>query len=161
VLDVQGRLHGLQRIWPDGTKRFTSGTAKAGHFFMIGSPTDVSTICIAEGYATGATVHQATRHPVAVAFDSGNLQPVAEVLRAALPNALLVVCADDDHRTEGNPGLTLATSAAHAVGGLLATPAFPGTRGPGETDFNDLAQSAGFEAVRLQVAGAVEVPCSE
>jgi len=126
---------------------------------MIGSPTDGSTICIAEGYATGATVHQATGHPVAVAFDAGNLQPVAEVLRAAFPSALLVVCADDDHSTEGNPGLTMAASAAHAVGGLLAIPAFPDTREPGGTDFNDMAQSAGLEAVRLQVAGAAEVSC--
>ncbi len=154
VRDVAGTLHGLQFIGPDGSKKFKSGTAVAGHFHGIGDPT-ARTILIAEGYATGATLHEATGYPVAVTFNAGNLKPVAESIRAKMPpDAALIVCADDDHATEGNPGLTKATEAAQAVGGFLAVPAFPEGRGTKDTDFNDLARLAGPEAVTACVISA-------
>jgi putative DNA primase/helicase len=59
----------------------------------------------------------------------------------------LVICADDDHVTDGNPGLTKAAEAAQAVKGLLAIPRFPETREDSDTDFNDLACLAGRVAV--------------
>jgi putative DNA primase/helicase len=34
--DLDGTIHTLQRIYEDGTKRFLSGGAKAGHFTLIG-----------------------------------------------------------------------------------------------------------------------------
>ena len=160
VRTLAGELRGLQRIWPDGTKRFTPGTEKAGHFFMIGK-SDTGTIIICEGFATGATIHQATGRPVVVAFDAGNLQPVAEALRSAFPTVLLILAADDDHTVEGNPGRTMAIEAARAVSGMLAVPVFPGTRGPKDTDFNDLHQLAGLDAVRLQLSAVGEASCSE
>jgi putative DNA primase/helicase len=62
---------------------------------------------------------------VAVAFDSGNLEPVAKSLRKLYPDAALIVAADDDHQTEGNPGRTAAAGAAKAVGGVVVAPMFP------------------------------------
>ncbi|MFC7556311.1 hypothetical protein ACFQU7_34900 [Pseudoroseomonas wenyumeiae] len=35
-------------------------------------------LLVAEGYATGATLHEATRLPVVVAFNAGNLAAAAE-----------------------------------------------------------------------------------
>ena len=83
-----------------------------------------SALCICEGLATGATIYQATGHATAVAFDAGNLEPVAKALRAKFPGLVLVVCADNDTETPGNPGLTAATKAARAVGAALAVPQF-------------------------------------
>lgn len=100
VMDVTGRIHGLQRIYHDGSKRYTYATNKRGHFYMIGSPHG-GFICIAEGFATAATVHQVTGYSVAVAFDAGNLLPVAENLRAANPGHQLVICADNDRYVPG------------------------------------------------------------
>ncbi|MFZ4539135.1 MAG: hypothetical protein ACOYNV_22855, partial [Propionivibrio sp.] len=57
-------------------------------------------------------------------FDAGNLQPVARALRQKFPNLTLVIAADDDAETPGNPGLTAATAAARAVGAALAVPTF-------------------------------------
>ena len=125
VRDAAGTLHGLQFIGPDGVKRFKTGTAVAGCYHAIGKPN--GKILIAEGYATGATLHEITGYAVACAFNAGNLKPVAEALRVKYPNAELVLCADDDHLIDGNPGLTKATEAARAVGGLLAVPVFPET----------------------------------
>lgn len=145
VRDIHGLLHGLQFILPDGKKRFLKGTAVAGCYHAIGKAN--GTILIAEGFATGATLHEVTGHAVACAFSAGNLKPVSVALRRKYPDTLLVICGDDDHLTEGNPGLTRATEAAMAVHGLLAVPRFPETRKDSDTDYNDLARLAGREAV--------------
>lgn len=70
----------------------------------------------------------ATGCAVAVAFNCGNLLAVARALRAKFPAVRLVLCADDDIRTPGNPGLTRAREAARAVGGFVAVPRFEGVR---------------------------------
>jgi putative DNA primase/helicase len=147
VKDASGQLHGLQRVYHDGSKRFTKGTDKAGHFHLIGTPKD-STLYIAEGYATAATVHEVTCHAIAVAFDSGNLQPVAEALRSAYPGFQLIICADDDRWKDSNPGLTKARAAAAAVSGRLALPRFSNFTSRG-SDFNDLYCEEGAEAIRI------------
>lgn len=146
VRDIQGMLHGLQFISPDGRKKFKSGTAVGGCYHAIGKVN--GKILIAEGFATGATLHEITDHAVACAFNAGNLKPVAKALSHKYPDTILIICADDDHATSGNPGLTKATAAARAVDGLLAVPCFPDTRKQRDTDFNDLARLAGSEAVR-------------
>jgi len=146
VRDSSGTLHGLQFIQSNGTKRFKSGTSVTGCYHAMGKPD--ARILMAEGYATAATLHEITGHAVACAFTAGNLKPVAEALRKKYPDAVLVICADDDHMTKGNPGLTKAMEAAIAVASLLAVPAFPPKRGNMDTDFNDLARLAGPEKVR-------------
>lgn len=150
--DIQGVLHGLQFIFPDGKKRFLKGTAVTGCYHAIGKPD--GTILIAEGYATGATLHEITGHAVACAFSAGNLKPVSEALHRKYPDTALIICADDDHLTEGNPGLTKATEAAIAVNGLLATPCFSEIREDSDTDFNDLACLSGRDAVKACIATA-------
>ena len=121
--DANGVLHSLQFIPADGlAKRFLSGGRISGCYFSIGRPAGRLLIC--EGYATGATLWRATRCAVAVAFNAGNLLPVAETLHRKFPGLTIVVCADDDAQTPGNPGLTRATAAARAVGGLVAVPNF-------------------------------------
>jgi putative DNA primase/helicase len=127
VRDIEGAIHGLQFIAPDSSKRFKIGTDKIGHFHSIGKAED-NTLLIAEGYATAASIHQATGHPVVVAFDKGNLKPVAEIIKAKCPHLKIIICADNDQWTPGNPGLTAATEAARAVNGLLVVPVFEGVR---------------------------------
>ena len=131
--DSSGLLHSLQFIDGQGNKRFLSGGRKKGCYFPIGSAGE--SLCIAEGYATAASVHESTGLPVAVAFDAGNLEPVALALRAKFPEIEITLCADNDENTPGNPGLTKAREAAAAVGALLAVPPCAG-------DFNDLYREA-------------------
>lgn len=129
VQDFVGTIHGLQFIAPQKDpaigmdKIFKKGTAVTGHFYGIGTANG-DTVLIAEGYATAASVHQATGYPVLVAFDAGNLKPVAEIVKAKFPHLKIIICADNDQWTPGNPGLTKATEAARAVNGLLAIPGF-------------------------------------
>ncbi|MGH8125981.1 MAG: toprim domain-containing protein [Rhodanobacteraceae bacterium] len=132
--DADGKLWSVEFISPDGAKRFLSGGRKRGCYFGMGCVApERGEFCIAEGFATGASIHEATGKAVAVAFDAGNLEPVARVLRAKFPGAVITICADNDTSTPGNPGLTKATLAARAVGGYVAIPPH------GYNDFNDAA----------------------
>lgn len=120
--DADGRLHTLQFIGPDGDKRFLTGGRIKGCYCAIGRPAD--TLLLAEGFATAATLYEATGHATACAFNAGNLAPVARALRAKFPTLRIVICADNDIATPGNPGLTKAWEAARAVRGWVAAPIF-------------------------------------
>lgn len=162
--DAGGALHGLQFIGASGTKRFLRGARVQGLYCPIGSPGDEGrgephvaardVVCVVEGFATGASVHEATGHAVAVAFHAGNLAAVARAIRDTHPQAGIVVCADDDRDTPGNPGLTHARQAALAVNGLVAIPDFGPDRPAGASDFNDLHRHRGLSAVRTAVRAA-------
>ena len=148
-------LKALQTIAADGTKRFTRGFEKPGVCLRLGHVVVGEPILVCEGYATGLTLRMAVarRLPVVVALDAGNLQPVAELLRSMHPTERLLICADDDFRTAGNPGRDKATRAAKAVGRCdYVYPIFrPANRGPKDTDFNDLQAREGLHCVRRQL----------
>jgi putative DNA primase/helicase len=121
--DTNGMIMSLAAIAPDGRKDFLFGGRKRGCYYTMGVLVD--TVCITEGFATGVSVYEATGYAVVVAFDCYNLMPVALELRAKYPTVRIILCADDDRYTAGNPGRTKATEAAKAVGGLIAMPVFP------------------------------------
>jgi phage/plasmid primase-like uncharacterized protein len=156
--DAAGGLCSLQFIDADGGKKFLTGGKVTGCYFGIGAPNGV--VCLAEGFATAATIHEATGSAVAVAFNAGNLLAVARALREKFPGLRLIVCADDDAGTPGNPGLAKAREAAQAVGASLAVPGFGADRPEGATDFNDLAAHSGAEAVKRAIEAA-SAPATE
>ena len=129
--DANGELWNVQTISPDGNKRFLHGGRTLGLYHAIGQPGE--DIMVAEGYATAASLHEAAWKPVAVAFSCGNLVHVSRALHMKLPHATITVCADNDIKTPGNPGLTAARAAAEAVGGKVVVPPEP------YIDFNDAA----------------------
>src|SRR5690606_16232770 len=139
------KRHGRDKdFWP-------AGLAKQGHFFHLGpQPGDV--LLVAEGYATAASLFEAYGLPVVVAFDAGNLLPVCQALPKRYKGTRLLVCADDDYLTEGNPGISKAQAAALAVSGAWVAPTFAQDReGKKITDFNDLHEREGLHVVRAQV----------
>lgn len=154
LVDIDGTIHTIQRIYEDGTKRFLTGGAKAGHFTPIGGPlAGAATILLCEGWATGATAHEATGLPVVAAMDAGNLKRVAPALRERFPDTLFVILADNDTKPDrvDNPGVAAAIAAARATAALVAIPPEPG-------DFNDLATAHGLGAVRQAIAAAEPPP---
>jgi putative DNA primase/helicase len=189
MLDVQGRVHGLQFILPTAHPRrkktgrdkeyWPPGLVKRGHFFQIGAPPQVGgVILLAEGYATAASLHEATGLPTIVAFDANNLLPVAEAIAGRYKRARILVCGDDDHlqkciecgaftlvasdtcthcgkpHGKSNAGAIAAAAAATAVDGAHLVPVFTMPRptdAKGPTDFNDLHALEGLHTVRAQV----------
>lgn len=147
-------LRAVQRIWADGTKRFSKGFSKPGVGLRLGHVAVGEPLLVCEGYATGLTLRMAVerRLPVFVALDAGNLKPACELLRALYPHAPLLICADDDWRTAGNPGRDKAHQCARTVDNCLYTwPVFRSGRCDKDTDFNDLHQREGLGAVRRQL----------
>ena len=155
--DTAGTLQSLQTIGPNSDKRFHPGGQIKGCYHAIGKPVRALIVC--EGFATGASIHEATGEAVAVAFTAGNLMPVATALHKKYPEVVIILAADDDWRTDGNPGLSCAKSAALAVGGFIVVPQFPAHRPAKATDFNDLAALAGLDAVRVCFSEIVGLVC--
>jgi putative DNA primase/helicase len=153
--DGQGKLHSLQFINGDGVKRYLNGGRVAGCFFSLAPGANGSLVLI-EGYATGATIHEATHHAVICCMNSGNLPEVALVVRELYPQREIIIAADDDRLVKDNPGLSKATAAAKTITARLAVPQFDDlTNDP--TDFNDLAIAQGLDAVKQQI-GSARVP---
>ncbi len=158
LYDAEGALCNLQRIAPNGDKRFLTGGKVRGCMHWVGhAGGQAEAVLVAEGYATAWTLHAATCLPVAVAFNAGNLASVARAVRAKHPALRIIVCADDDAETQAksgkNPGLEAAQSAAAMVDGVSLSPL--GLL-PGETDFNDLAVRIGGAEGLAEVARQFE-----
>jgi putative DNA primase/helicase len=133
LYNAENYLVNLQFIHASGDKRFLKGGKKQGCFWWLGKLAEPGgTILICEGFATAATLFEATGHLTIIAYDAGNLEAVAKLIRQRQPAAKIILCADND--TSGR-GQDAATAAALAVDGYIALPPDPGT------DFNDLANN--------------------
>ena len=138
-----------QFIDAEGEKRFLPGGRIKGCWHLIEGPG--TQLVVAEGYATAASIHEATGNPVAVAFSANNLQPVAHAVLQRLVTGKLngtqkiLIAADHD---ENGTGQKFAIEAAQAVGGLVAVPAEVG-------DWNDIHARHGLQAVRAGMESAV------
>ena len=146
LYDQDQILQSLQFIGSDGEKKFLVGGRIKGCYYPVGGAPD-KILYVAEGFATAATVHEATGSAVAVAFNANNLKPVAIALREKFPNLEMVICADDDHQTKGNPGIRKAIEAATATRSKVVIPEFDGNRSDSDTDFNDLFVLDGTKSV--------------
>lgn len=157
MTDERGVLWGLQAISPDGDKLFMAGARKQGCFFMMGG-VNTASVLICEGIATGASIKAALPdYPVVCAFDAGNLSPVAEAVRANYPDAQIVIACDNDAFTSNgkgepyNVGIEKGRQAAVKVKGFAIWPEFDNNDETKYTDYNDLHQAQGVDAVRGQI----------
>jgi putative DNA primase/helicase len=144
-MTIAGEIVNLQRITPAGEKRFLSGGRTSGCLLVLGKPDGV--LYLAEGFATTASIREATGAAVVIAFSASNLRPVAMALREKFPELRIVVAGDNDN---SGTGQRAAREAAEAVDGTVALPATEGM------DFNDVAVAEGLAAVRAGVEAAAE-----
>ena len=160
--DMDGKLYNIQRILPNGDKFFLKGSRKQGLFFVLGK-LDSQIVCFAEGFATAATIFEATEYTTVVCFDAGNMIEVAQIFHAKYPDKKKIFCADNDfldnqgqlRPPEKNIGVVKATHAAQLVGGLLVVPEFsPETYAYRPNDFNDMSKIISLNAVREKIHAA-------
>jgi putative DNA primase/helicase len=153
--DLDGELHSLQFTGADGLKNFLTGGRVTGCFFTLADKAE-GPVVICEGYCTGASIYEATGHSVICCMNCGNLLDVAKAVRELWSQREIIVAADNDQFTDGNPGLTKASAAAKAIHAKLAVPQFKDIANK-PTDFNDLATVESLDAVKEQV-GAAQIP---
>ena len=150
VIDAQGEILSYQTIDAEGNKRFLKGGKIEGGFYELRGNRKV--VFVGEGFATCASIHEATGYTVLVAFDCGNLAKVAKSAKEMFPGAKIVIGADNDQFTEGNPGVTKGRAAAQLVFGEIVYPNFSESDLSSKpTDFNDLHVLQGIEAVKDQI----------
>lgn len=159
IADADGRKTSLQFIEPGGAKMFMpDGRVEGGHF-VIGDVARPGPALIAEGYATAATLHELTGMPAIVAFNAGNLLPVAQTYRQLHPERPIYIAGDNDHRREAegkpNVGREKAEEAANTVGGFALLPVF--AEQDAGSDWNDLARGQGMDIARRQLTGAIAI----
>lgn len=173
--DIAGRLWSMQRIAPDGGKRFLHDGRVNGlhHALRVRGWQYLDArrpLVVVEGWATGETIARLTNATVAVAFSSWNLEAVAQDYRIRFSQVPIVIAGDSDHRKplalgpDGQPGRNvgreMALATAEAVNGYALLPEFePDDEG---SDWNDQARLYGAVQVRAELlAGlqrAVEAP---
>ena len=164
----------LQSINQDGGKRFLAGGQVKGGYAVVGDAAKTENgIVIAEGYATAASIHQATGKPVLVAFNAGNMVTVSERLAKTLPPNVPVTIAVDNDASQ--TGIKKAAEAAAHFGDRARAiqPEFTMTqiqqyqREKGldsdgnpqlPSDFNDLHHLAGIDAVKSALAVSFRRP---
>lgn len=132
MYDDEGRLWNLQRIKPDGEKRFLFGARVDGLFMVIGDFDGAEEAVIGEGYATMDSVYRASGLPCIVAFNTANLLKVARIWAERRPDLAFTIFADDDEATAQknldergvykNPGIEAAEAAATEIGARVAYP---------------------------------------
>ncbi len=136
------RLGRDKQFWP-------TGHIKRGRYHMIGLPTWVC--LVAEGYATAASLHEATGLPVAVAFDAGNIAPVVEQLRKRFRGRVkIMICADDDRFGKCQHRDASGKRCAHPIDLLDDSPTCPACGNPHKVE------NAGRKAAANVVADGVQ-----
>lgn len=161
------KLVNVQTIDEDGHKKFLNGGQKQGAYTVIGDlKQSQDGIFLAEGFATASSVYQATKKPVVVAFDAGNLKAVSEKLINILPENVPVYFAADNDPSHTGEHKAQAAAAIWGDRAKIILPEFTpqqihefqeiyGTEKV-PTDFNDLHKLAGIEVVLEQIQERIE-----
>jgi P4 family phage/plasmid primase-like protien len=156
AMTLEKKIKSIQFIKENGDKKFLADGKITGNFFWIKGD---DTLCLCEGFATGASIFEATGHTVLIAFNAGNLADVAKKIKAKHPSRLLIICGDNDQFTLGrngepwNPGHEKALTAAWQHNCRVAIPDFTDLETE-PTDFNDLHQLEGIEVLKAQIEAA-------
>lgn len=137
-------LSSLQTIDDEGDKLFLRGGEVKGRYHLLANDGEnLSTIIICEGYATAASIREATGYPVVAAFFASNLPPVAKHFKKEYPESRIIIAADNDKHNEVNAGVQYANK----CDGCEVRP----VQFDEGTDYNDLAAAAGLPAVYEQI----------
>ena len=105
-----------------------------------------STVCICEGFATGASINQATGFTVLCAMNDTNMINVAECLYNNNKFERVIICCDNDWKKEAEKGINAGIKAARTIFEKFGfTYVYP--QDIEGTDFNDLHIEKGITAV--------------
>ena len=145
-----GEIVNIQTINAKGDKYFSVGGRIKGTYHLIGEPKNKIIIC--EGWATGASIYQASSECVAVCFNAGNLEPAAKHLKQLYPNYDFLIAGDNDRHNQKNTGKESAIKTARALNCEYVLPVFKGSDLSNKpTDFNDVHCLYGLNEVKTQI----------
>lgn len=129
-----GAVVSAQYIENDGAKQYHGGGEVKGGYFPIGPLPPQGPLYIAEGYATAASIYEATGCTTIAALSAGNIMPVAQWLREKLGAVQDITIVGDNDDT--NTGQKAAKEAGTAIGARVIIP-------PDLGDANDYVNAGG------------------
>ncbi|MBL4763484.1 MAG: toprim domain-containing protein, partial [Gammaproteobacteria bacterium] len=143
-ITIDGQVWSLQEIWDKKKKFMPEGKIKGGYYILEGKG-DV--VYVAEGFATAASINEATGAKVYCAYIASNLLDVTNTAKEQNPNENIIICGDDDIWKDQNAGRTHGLSASEATQCRIVFPTFQDTSTK-PVDFNDLHALEGLDVVR-------------
>lgn len=133
---ADGKISSIQYIDADGNKLYHAGGQTGGCFWMVGTMDDPGVLYVAEGFATAATIHEATNRPCVVAYSASNLVPVMGSLREKFGTGQeIVIVADND---ASGTGQKYADQASARYGARVIIPPVTGDANDYKQAGNDL-----------------------
>ena len=140
-------------------KRFTFGIKILGALCPFGNIKDATTVYIAEGFATAASIWMAVKDnkktAVATAFNTANLYECGVTVRKFNPKSTIIYAADFDVHNDNklhNIGAKKAQWAAKKIGNATVRRVKFSEHNAALSDFNDLHTTEGIDAVKKQLA---------
>ncbi|EFO4793564.1 DUF1738 domain-containing protein [Campylobacter coli] len=170
--DIDGKYWATQRIFANGDKMIgATRTAeekeqgieypakKQGNFFLLGAKNlnNVNEVYICEGFATSASVYEATKSPTIMGVDAGNLEIIVTSIKEKYPKMNIIVAGDNDIKKELNGGKNVGKTTALGIKEKypevkVVLPNFTNEEAQkGLSDFNDLMKSRGLEEIKKQL----------
>lgn len=156
LYDMAG-LSGVQQISETADKYFKFGTVMKGSIHPLGFTISnlPSTVYVAEGFATGLTLHLMLNVPVAVCFSCTNIENAIKTLQSSKPDLKIIICADNDHRKPFNSGLEIAKKVSQKFRNTCFIYPHFEVHESG-SDFNDFYTSHGKENLLINLKSSIE-----
>lgn len=122
IISLDKKFMSYQRIRSNGKKLLCTNGVKSGGFYPLGRwNATVQQVVLVEGYATGATLHEATGVTVFVCFDVGNVVTIAQMLKEQYPDLDVIIATDFDLE-KGQAGLLTALQINQQLGYKVVFP---------------------------------------
>lgn len=138
IVNVNGEVRSVQRIYADGTKRNLTGAETQGCFYVNGDLKHARFANICEGWADGETITLGNHHVSVTTFGTSNLLHVGGALKTLYPSCKFCLFADNDH---------LTADVVKEWKSFIKTETFV----PTEKDFNDVYTKNGIDEVKRQI----------
>mgnify|MGYP001757274263 FL=1 len=150
-MNEQGEIRSFETIAYNGRKYALKDAQKSGLSTTLGKLKNGEPIIIAEGYATGATIHEnAGNKAVVISFGKNGLLDTAESLRKQYPDSKIYIGADNDHTQQTNVGLIDAKAVEKTIpNSYVLIPQF--NQGDTGKDWNDIFVDKGINEFKRQL----------
>lgn len=135
-------------------KRYTFGIEKLGSYCPIDDISNAEFVYVTEGFATAASIYEATGIPTAIVWDTSNIYHGILTIRKINPNCKIVICADRDINKDPklhNIGEKKAKQAAYKLSNCIVKTVKFSDSNESWSDYNDLACFEGLEFVKEQL----------
>jgi phage/plasmid primase-like uncharacterized protein len=137
LYNSDGELSSIQYIAADGDKKYHHGGATGSMFWTLGTVDKDGCIYIAEGYATSATIYEASGDAVLVAYSASNILQVTKTAKEKYPKADICIVADND---ASGVGMRYAEQASAKYGVRMVMPNIQGDANDYALAGHDLAE---------------------